>query len=76
MTPLSKLEGSPSLEVVNLVLDKLSRGEKVLSLAIGDPSSDTPREIMDTAYQSMRSGRYITFPPQVHEKSGKRFVTK
>jgi aspartate aminotransferase len=62
MTPLSKLEGSPSLEVVNLVLDNLSRGEKVLSLAIGDPSSDTPREIVDAAYQSMRSGQVHYVP--------------
>jgi aspartate aminotransferase len=56
MSSLSRIEGSPSLEVVNLVLDKLSRGEKVLSLAIGDPSSDTPREIVDAAYSSMLAG--------------------
>src|SRR5580704_9817695 len=62
MTPLSKLEGSPSLEVVNLVLDKISKGEKVLSLAIGDPSSDTPREIIEAANKSMLSGQVHYVP--------------
>ncbi|MDA4129456.1 MAG: pyridoxal phosphate-dependent aminotransferase [Thaumarchaeota archaeon] len=59
---LSKIEGSPSLEVVNLVLEKLSKGEKVLSLAIGDPSSDTPRDIVDAAYSSMISGQVHYVP--------------
>ena len=53
---IDKIEGSPSLEIVNLVLNKKAKGENVLSLAIGDPSSDTPREIVDAAYKSMISG--------------------
>ncbi|MGI0080359.1 MAG: pyridoxal phosphate-dependent aminotransferase [Nitrososphaerales archaeon] len=53
---LSKIEGSPSLELVNLVLEKKGRGEKVVSLAIGDPSMNTPKEIIEVAYQSMLSG--------------------
>jgi aspartate/methionine/tyrosine aminotransferase len=53
---LAKIEGSPSLEVVNLVLEKKSRGEKVISLAIGDPSFETPKEIVEIAHQSMTSG--------------------
>ncbi len=53
---LDKIEGSPSLEMVNLVLQKQAAGEKVVSLAIGEPSFDTPREIMDVAYESMRAG--------------------
>jgi aspartate/methionine/tyrosine aminotransferase len=53
---LSKIEGSPSLEVVNLVLEMKARGEKVVSLAIGDPSFDTPKEIIDAAYKSLLSG--------------------
>ncbi len=53
---LEDIEGSPSLEMVNLVLQKLSRGEKVLHLAIGEPSFDTPNEIIEAAYESMRSG--------------------
>ena len=53
---LSSIEGSPSLDVVNLVLQKRARGEKVISLAIGDPESNTPPEIVDAAYSAMQSG--------------------
>lgn len=53
---ISDLEGSPSLEVVNLVLQKLSRGEKITSLAIGEPLYKTPDKIMEVAYESMRNG--------------------
>ncbi len=53
---ISDLEGSPSLEVVNLVLQKLSRGEKITSLAIGEPLYKTPDKIMEIAYESMRNG--------------------
>ncbi|MDH2901226.1 MAG: pyridoxal phosphate-dependent aminotransferase [archaeon] len=53
---LSKLQGSPSLELIYLVLDKKARGEKVVSLAVGDPSFQTPKEIIEVAYQSMLSG--------------------
>ncbi|MCL6003118.1 MAG: pyridoxal phosphate-dependent aminotransferase [Thermoplasmatales archaeon] len=53
---ISELEGSPSLEIVNLVLQKLARGEKVTSLAIGEPMYKTPKEIMDVAYKSMLDG--------------------
>ena len=47
---LSSIEGSPSLEVVNLVLQKRAKGEKVISLAIGDPEANTPREIEDALF--------------------------
>ena len=53
---LSKLQGSPSLELIYLVLDKKARGEKVVSLAVGDPSFQTPKEIIEVAHQSMLSG--------------------
>ncbi|MEM0135050.1 MAG: pyridoxal phosphate-dependent aminotransferase [Thermoplasmatales archaeon] len=53
---ISELEGSPSLEVVNLVLQKLARGEKVTSLAIGEPMYKTPKEIIEVAYKSMVDG--------------------
>lgn len=59
---LSNVEGSPSLEVVNLVLQKRAKGEKVISLAIGDPSSNTPPEIVDTAYGAMQSGQVHYVP--------------
>ncbi|MDE1852440.1 MAG: aminotransferase class I/II-fold pyridoxal phosphate-dependent enzyme [Thaumarchaeota archaeon] len=53
---LDKIEGSPSLEMVNLVLKKQAAGEKVVSLAIGEPSFNTPPEIVDVACASMRAG--------------------
>jgi aspartate/methionine/tyrosine aminotransferase len=59
---LSGIEGSPSLEVVNLVLQKRSRGEKVVSLAIGDPEANTPKEIEQAAYLAMESGEVHYVP--------------
>ena len=53
---LDLVENSPSLEMVNLVLRKIASGEKVVSLAIGEPSFNTPTEIIEVACQSMRSG--------------------
>ncbi len=53
---LEDLGGSPSFEIINLVLRKIEKGEKVLSLAIGEPSFDTPREIVEAGIRSMRSG--------------------
>lgn len=53
---LDEIVGSPSLETVNLVLKKIAEGEKITSLAIGEPSFDTPREIIMAAYRSMLSG--------------------
>jgi len=53
---ISDLAGSPSLEMVNLVLQKVARGEKVISLAIGEPVYNTPSEIIEVAYESMKSG--------------------
>jgi len=54
---LSNIEGSPSLEVVNLVLQKRARGERVISLAIGDPEAKTPEEIENAAFSAMTSGQ-------------------
>jgi len=53
---ISDLKGPPSLEVVNLVLKKLTKGEKLISLAIGEPMYETPKEIIDVAYESMKKG--------------------
>ena len=53
---LDKLEDSPSLEMVNLVLERKTKGEEVISLAPGDPSFDTPREIVEVAHRSMLEG--------------------
>jgi aspartate/methionine/tyrosine aminotransferase len=53
---LEELEGSPTREMSNLIQRKTSHGDKVISLALGEPSSNTPREIIDAAYDSMISG--------------------
>jgi aspartate/methionine/tyrosine aminotransferase len=42
--------------MVNLVLAKIAKGEKVVSLAIGEPSFNTPPEIVEVACEAMRSG--------------------
>ncbi len=61
---IEDLSGSKSLELVNLVFDKLSRGEKVTSLAIGEPLQDTDKEIIDFAIKSMYDGNthYVPTP--------------
>jgi aspartate/methionine/tyrosine aminotransferase len=59
---LEEIERSPSLEMVNLVLQKIAKGEKVVSLAIGDPSFSTPSEIVEVASQSMQSGNVHYVP--------------
>jgi aspartate/methionine/tyrosine aminotransferase len=53
---LDKIEGSPALEIVNLVLQKRALGEKIISLAVGDPSFSTPKGIINAAYNSMLAG--------------------
>src|SRR5579863_636624 len=53
---LQEVTESPSLEMINLVLKKMSMGEDVISLAIGEPSFDTPREIIEAASRSMLAG--------------------
>ena len=53
---LDKIRESPSLELVNLVLKLNAMGKSVVSLAIGDPSFGTPREIIEVAYKSMLRG--------------------
>lgn len=42
--------------MVNLVLQKQAAGERIVSLAIGEPSFNTPREIIDVAYEAMKAG--------------------
>lgn len=53
---LDKVPESASLEMVNLVLKLRTQGKPVLSLAPGDPSFDTPKEIVEVAYRSMLEG--------------------
>jgi len=53
---LDRVANSPTLKMVNLVLQKQAAGERIVSLAIGEPSFQTPREIIDVAYESMKAG--------------------
>jgi aspartate/methionine/tyrosine aminotransferase len=53
---LDRIANSPTLEMVNLVLQKQAAGERIVSLAIGEPSFQTPREIIDAAYDAMKAG--------------------
>jgi aspartate/methionine/tyrosine aminotransferase len=53
---LDRVAKSPTLEMVNLVLQKQAAGERIVSLAIGEPSFQTPHEIIDVAYESMKAG--------------------
>ncbi len=53
---LDEVPESASLEMVNLVLKLRTQGKSVLSLAPGDPSFDTPKEIVEVAYRSMLGG--------------------
>ncbi len=50
------LEASTSFGVIRTVLDRLARGDKIFSLAIGEPLYDTPQEIMDSASRDMFEG--------------------
>jgi len=53
---LDKIHDSPAFEIFNLASRKQAAGEKVVSLAIGEPSFDTPLPIVKAAYESMKSG--------------------
>ncbi len=71
---LTNIEGSPSLEVVNLVLQKRSLGEEVISLAIGDPESETPSEIVDAAFSAMKTGQ-VHYVPASGTPSARRAIS-
>ena len=77
---LDDIEGSPSLEMVNLVLQKIAKGEKVVSLAIGEPSFNTPGEIIEVANESMRAGNvhYVSSYgiPEVREAIRRKVAKK
>jgi aspartate/methionine/tyrosine aminotransferase len=53
---LGKIKDSPAFEIFNMAAKKQAMGEKVLSLAIGEPSFDTPLPIVKAAYESMKHG--------------------
>jgi aspartate/methionine/tyrosine aminotransferase len=53
---LDDVKESASLEMVNLVLEMRAKGMPVTSLAPGDPSFNTPKEIVEVAHKSMLEG--------------------
>lgn len=53
---LNKVKGSPALQLVNLVIEKSSKGERIISLAIGEPTFETPDEIIEEAYRNLKKG--------------------
>jgi len=53
---LGKIRDSPAFEIFNLAAEKQARGERVVSLAIGEPSFDTPAPVIEAALESMRDG--------------------
>jgi aspartate/methionine/tyrosine aminotransferase len=54
---LDKIHDSPAFEIFNLASRKQAAGEKVFSLAIGEPSFDTPLPIVEAAYAPIQSRR-------------------
>ncbi len=53
---LDSIHDSPAFEIFNLASKKRAMGQEVISLAIGEPSFDTPLPIVKAAYESMKSG--------------------
>lgn len=53
---LKDIGDSPAFEIFNMAQRKQAAGETVYSLAIGEPSFDTPTPIVEAAYESMKRG--------------------
>jgi aspartate aminotransferase len=53
---IEKVGDSPSYAIFNLIENKKAKGEKVYSLAIGEPSFDTPKAIVRVACRSLTDG--------------------
>ncbi len=53
---LSEIEDLPAGEIYSEILRKKAAGENVVSLAIGEPSFETPTAIIRAAYKSIRDG--------------------
>ncbi len=53
---IRELPDTGTFDIINAVLGKLERGEKMISLAVGEPLYDTPQEVVEEAYRSMKEG--------------------
>ena len=50
-------QGAEAWEIHSRAGERLSQGEDVILLSIGDPDFETPSEIIDRAVASLRAGR-------------------
>src|SRR5438309_9953006 len=56
------IESSPTVHIGDLVTEMKARGEKVLSLAIGEPDFPTPSHIVGAAKEALDDG-YTKYTP-------------
>lgn len=54
---LSDLPDSGAFDAINLVLKKMEHGDRVISLAVGEPTYDTPADIIEAAYSGLKLGK-------------------
>lgn len=53
---VTSIESSPTIRLSNLVTEMKARGEKVLSLSVGEPDFPTPAHIVDAAKKALDDG--------------------
>ncbi|MFA5895486.1 MAG: pyridoxal phosphate-dependent aminotransferase [Thermoplasmata archaeon] len=53
---VTSIESSPTIRLGNLVAEMKGRGEKVLSLSVGEPDFPTPAHIVDAAKEALDEG--------------------
>lgn len=53
---VTSIESSPTIRLGNLVAEMKGRGEKVLSLSVGEPDFPTPAHIVDAAKKALDEG--------------------
>ena len=65
------IQSSPTVHIGDLIAEMKARGEKVLSLAIGEPDFPTPAHIVDAAKEALDAGftKYTPAPgiPELRE---------
>jgi len=55
-TRVTSIESSPTVRLGNLVAEMKARGEKVLSLSVGEPDFPTPAHIVEAAKKALDEG--------------------
>ncbi len=61
---VTSIESSPTVRLGNLVSEMKARGEKVLSLSVGEPDFPTPAHVVDAAKQALDEG-YTKYTPSL-----------